>query len=99
MTAEVEEWVMQKMAESHDNQDAAERDERVACAQSKYDEQAGNQFDERDKHANKPERPERQESVGERQKIFSRVLKRSQLKDLHHTGHEKDQAENEAREE
>jgi hypothetical protein len=46
-----------------------------------------------------PERPDRQEGVGEGQKIFSRMLERTELKNLHHAGHEEDEAENEASEE
>ena len=60
------------------------------------DECAGNQFNERDECPDKPERPGRQERVAERQKIFSRVFERAELKDVHDAGHEEDEAENEA---
>ena len=99
MTAEVEERVVQEMAEGDNDQDAAERDERVTRAQAEDEERAGDEFNERNGDADRPERPDRQERVGERQKIFSGVLKRGELKDFHDAGHEEDEAENEPGEE
>ena len=37
--------------------------------------------------------------LGERQKVFSRVLERAELKNLHHAGHKEDETEDEAGEE
>jgi hypothetical protein len=99
VTAKVEKRVVQKMAEGHDDQDAAQRDESLARAQAKNDQRSANKLDERNGEADNPERPNRQKSVGERQEIFSGVLDRSQLEHFHCTGHEKDEAENEAGEE
>ncbi len=99
MTAEVEERVVQKMAEGDDDQDAAQRDERVARPQTKHDERAGHEFDERNGDAGSPERPDGQEGVGERQEIFTRVFEWPELKYFHDAGHEEDKAENEATEE
>ena len=45
------------------------------------------------------ERPGRQESIGERQKVFSRVLERAELKNLHYASHKEDETEDEAGEE
>ena len=94
MAAEAEERIVQEMAKGDDDQDATERDERVARAQAKDDKRAGDEFDERNDDADSPERPSRQECVGKWEKIFSRVLERAELKDLHHAGHEENEAEN-----
>ena len=59
MAAKVEEGVVQKMAEGDDDQDATERDERVSSAQPDDDKRAGNQFNERNSDADRPERPRR----------------------------------------
>jgi len=99
VAAEIVKRVVQKMAEGDDDQDAAERDQRVTCTQAEDDERAGDEFDEWNGDADCPERPDRQECVGERQKIFSRVLERAELKYFHHSGHEEDEAENQAGEE
>ena len=99
MPAEVVERVVQKMAEGDDDQDAAKRDERVARAQAEDEERAGHKFHERNGDTNRPKRPDRKERIGERQKIFSGVLERAELKNFHEAGHEEDEAENEAGEE
>jgi hypothetical protein len=99
VTAEVEERIVQKMAKGDDDQDATERDERAARAQANNDERAGNQFNERNGKADRPERPSRQKCVIEGQKIFSGVLEWTHLKNFHYASHEEDEAENEASEE
>jgi hypothetical protein len=93
MAAEIEQRVAQKMAEGDDDEHRAEDDKRIARAQSEKNERARDEFDERNRDARHPERPDRQEGVGERQKIFSGMLERAKLKNLHHAGHEKDQTE------
>ena len=45
MTAEVEEWVVEEMAESHDDKDKAERDESIARAQTDDHHRSGNEFE------------------------------------------------------
>jgi hypothetical protein len=99
MGAEVEERVVQEMAEGDDDQHATKRDERVARTQAEDDQRAGDEFDERNGNADEPQRPDRQEGVSVRQKIFSHVLERSELKDFHDTGHEEDEAQYEPGEE
>lgn len=95
VAAEVVERVVQKMAEGDNDEDATERDERIARPQTKDDKRAGDQLNERNSDADRPKRPDRQECVVERQKIFSGMLEWPQLKNFHHTGHEEDKAENE----
>ena len=94
MAAKTVKRVVQKMAEGDHNQNATEGNECVASAQANNDKRAGNQLNERDGDAGGPQGPNRQKCVAEGQKIFSGVLERSQLKNLHNTGHEKDEAEN-----
>ena len=99
VASEVVERIVQEMSEGHDDEDKTKRDQPVACSQSQNDERAGDEFDERNRRTDGPERPDRQERIGERQKILSRVLERAELKDLHDTGHEENQAEDETSEE
>jgi len=86
------------MTEGHDDQDATERNERVARAQSQDDERPTNEFDKRDHGAHRPKRPNRQKSVRVGKKQLSGMLNRSQLKHLHGAGHEENQSEDKARE-
>jgi hypothetical protein len=99
VTSEIVERIVQQMPKGHDDEDETKRDQRVACSQSKDDERAGDEFDERNRRTDGPERPDRQESVGERQEIFSCVLDRPQLKNFPEAGHEENEAENESSEE
>jgi len=99
MAAEVEERIMQKMSEGNNDQDATERDERVARAQPNNDQHAGDQFNEWNSDADGPERPSRQKCIAEWQEILSGMLERTKLKYFHDAGHKKDQAENESGEE
>lgn len=82
------------MTESNDGQNEAERDQRVADPQSENHERTREQFDERDDRSDKPKRPDRQESIGEWEKIFSSVFEGAELKDFPEAGHEENQAEN-----
>ena len=91
--------IVQEMAEGDDDQDATERAQCVACAQAEDDERSRDEFYEGNGDADSPKRPDRQKSVAEREKIFSRVFERSQLKNFPEAGHEKDEAENETSEE
>ena len=99
VAAEIEERVVQEMAKGHDDQDAAEGDQRVARAQTENEERAGDEFDKWNNDTGGPKRPDRQEGVAEREKIFSRMLKRAHLKNFHDAGHEKDEAEDKTSEE
>jgi hypothetical protein len=99
VAAEIEERVAQEMPESHDHKDEAEADESVASPQTDDDKRACDKFDHRNRNANHPESPDREKSVREWQEVFLGMLDRSQLKDFPNAGHEKDQAQNEARKE
>ena len=66
VTDEAVERIVQQMAEGDDDQDEAERDESVAGTQAEDNERAGDEFDERNGDADRPQRPDRQESVGVR---------------------------------
>lgn len=96
MTAEVKERVMEQVAEGYDDQHATERDERIARAQTEDDERARDELNKWNKHADDPERPNRQKRVGEGQKIFLRMLERSELENFHYAGHEKDETEDQS---
>src|SRR5687768_5355782 len=87
------------MAEGHDHQDETERDERIAHSQAEKKQRAGYELDERNRDADEPERPDRQESVRKGEEIFFCMPERAQLKHFRNAGHEKNQAENESREE
>jgi len=89
---------VQKMSESYDNENESERHQRFASAQAEYHQRARDQFNERYDRSHRPQRPNRQESICKWQKIFSRMLQRSKLKNLPNAGHEKYQPEHEARE-
>ena len=90
--------LFQKMSEGDDGQDEAERDQRCPRPQAENHQRAGNQFDKWNRDTDGPKRPHRQEGVGEWQKVFSRVLERTELKDFPEAGHEKDQAQHQPRE-
>src|SRR5206468_1603381 len=92
VTGQVEERVTQKMAEGHDDQNATERDERLAHAKPYEQQRAGQQFDDWNRYPNQPERPNRQEGIGKWQEIFAGMLERAELKNLPNAGHQKDQA-------
>src|SRR4030095_3211818 len=70
MAAEIEQRVAQKMAEGDDDEHRAEDDKRIARAQSEKNERARDEFDERNRDARHPERPDRQEGVGGKEKIY-----------------------------
>jgi len=91
-------WFPQKMSESHYSQNESERNQSLTSTQSEYYHRAAYQFDEWDNDAYDPQRPDRQERIGVRQEILARVSERTQLKDLHHSGHEEDQSEHKSRE-
>lgn len=93
MAAEIEERVVQEMAKRHDDQDAAKGDERVARAKAENEERAGDEFDKWNGDTDSPKRPDWEERVAEREKIFSRVLDRTHLKNFHDAGHEKNETE------
>lgn len=99
VAAEAKKGVVQQMTESHDGENATKRDKRVARTQSKNKKRAADQFDKRNGGTNRPERPSRKKSVGERQKIFPCMLERTELKNFHHAGHEEDETENKSGEE
>jgi hypothetical protein len=86
------------MSESHYRQNASERNQSLASAQSEYHHRAGYQLDKRDNDSYDPKRPDGQERISVRQEILASVSERSQLKDLHHSSHEEDQSEHESRE-
>jgi hypothetical protein len=66
VTAEAVERIVQQMADGDDDQDEAKRDESVAGTQAQDNERAGDEFDERNGDADRPQRSDRQESVGVR---------------------------------
>ena len=94
MTAEIVKRVMQKVTERHDDEHAAEANQGVTCPQTEDYKRAADELDEWNNYSNCPKRPDRQKRIAERQKIFSRMFEWSQLKDLHHPGHEKDETKN-----
>src|SRR5215475_9295253 len=85
---------MQKVTERHDDEHAAEANQGVTCPQTEDYKRAADELDEWNNYSNCPKRPDRQKRIAERQKIFSRMFEWSQLKDLHHPGHEKDETKN-----
>ena len=87
------------MPEGHDRQHESKRNQSLACPQAEYHQRAANQFNKRNDDTCGPQRPDRQKRICEGQKIFARVLQRPELEDFPNAGHEKDQAEYEAREE
>jgi hypothetical protein len=91
------EWFFQKMSESHDSQNASERNQSLTSAQSEYHHRARYQLNEWDNNSYDPKRPDRQERISVRQEILARVSERTQLKDLHHSGLEEDQSEHKSR--
>jgi hypothetical protein len=58
--------IVQQMAEGDDDQDEAKRDESVAGTQAEDNERSGDEFDERNGDADRPQRSDRQGSVGVR---------------------------------
>jgi hypothetical protein len=86
------------MSKSHYSQNASERNQSLTGAQSEYHHRAGYQLNEWDNDSYNPKRPDRQERVSVRQEILASVSERTQLKDLHHSGHEEDQSEHKSRE-
>jgi hypothetical protein len=81
---------MEQVPESHDCQNKAKRDQRLANPQSKYYHRSGYKFNEGNHNTGRPERPDRQKSIGEGQEILARVIEWAKLKDLHYPGHEED---------
>src|SRR5882672_6342344 len=87
------------MAEGDDDQDEAEADKRFAYPQTNDQQPAGHEFDKRNGCSCCPKRPNGKKGVGKRKEVFARVVKRPQLKDLIHSGHEEDKTQHFAREE
>lgn len=99
MTREIVERLVQEVAEGHDDKNEAKSDKSIARPQTQYHQSPGKKFNEGDRYTDKPERPDGQKGIGERQEIFAGMLERPQLKDLPEARHEKDQSEDEPRKE
>ena len=68
---------VQEMAEGYDYENEAECDQGFASAQTKNQQGAGNQFDERDRYPGRPERPDRKKRVGKGKKILAGMIERA----------------------
>src|SRR5258708_36427813 len=88
---------LQKMPKGHDGQNKTERYEGIACTKANDHQRTGDQLDKRYRDAHRPQRPDRQECVRVRQKIFAGVFEPANLKNLEYTGHEEDRPQDEAR--
>src|SRR5258707_535695 len=92
------ERLIEKMSERDDGQYESERDQRVACFQSEDDQSAGDELDERNGEADRPQRPRRQKRVLKRQKESLHVTGRPEAEHFPDAGHEEDEAKDEPRE-
>src|SRR6266487_5043179 len=90
--------LMKQMSERNDCQNEPECNQSFPRPQADDHETAGNKFDKGNHDASRPQRPDRQKSICEREKILARVLQWSELKYFPGPGHEKNQTEHEARE-
>src|ERR1041384_4226722 len=88
---------MEQMPKSDDCQNKAKRDQRHANTQSKYYHCSGNKFNEGNYNTGRPERPDRQKSIGKRQEILASVIEWPELKHLHYPGHEENESEYQTR--
>src|SRR5215813_12703892 len=97
MRVKLVERLVEQMPKSDDRQHEAQRHQCLANTKPEYHQRAGNELDERDHHTHRPKRPDRQKRVSEGQEIFASMIEWSKLKNLHDSGHEENQTENQAR--
>jgi len=83
-------WFLQKVPKSHDSQNESKPNQSLTSAQPEYQHRAAYQLNKWYDDPYDPKRPDGQERISERQEILASVFERTQLKDLHQSGHEED---------